>query len=294
MTFDPTPKPPRRKMTYESISSTRSPTTEEVVQARNLSDTMRASASPPQFPTIRTPKPSTTDARSNSTTPKPHSAASDSSQGRNWAELATFMRTQREKGFNEIRPPKTVHFKGTDSPRSGSSSPSLPLPGRPKDRSRPSSPATRPIPPRRYAEDEDWSQPPRPPREHILDDGRTYSASSSSSRRPSQPNYPSRSQSPMGDSSSRRKFHETTSPLSFGARGSSIKPYGQVGQDPPTVPVKAENREQMKTDERERRRVYSEEDKNERRHNGELNGVGLGIHSHGVRERVGRVESTRI
>src|SRR5271155_5608157 len=56
----------------------------------------------PVIPVIRTQKPSPTDS-----TPKSKSSKSgfalDSPQGRNWAELATFMRTQREKGFAEIR-----------------------------------------------------------------------------------------------------------------------------------------------------------------------------------------------
>jgi hypothetical protein len=74
--------------------------------------------------------------------------------------------------------------------------------------------------------------------------------------------------------------------LTFGARGSNIKPYSQAGQDPPPVPEKAERREKMKNDER---RVYNEEDKNERRRNAELNGIGLGVFGHGVRERGGKV-----
>jgi hypothetical protein len=280
MIFDSTVKP-RRKMTYES-TSTRSASPEDLIRPRKPSDTTAAS---PQIPVIRTHQPSPTE-RQPSSTPKPRSEASDSAKGRNWAELATFMRTQKEKGYSEIRVPKTVHFNKTDSPRSGSSSPSLPLPNYPKDRSRPSSPAGRPIPVRRYTDDEDWSQQYRrrpSPREHKVEDERSYSPSP---RRPSLPGHSSRP--PVIDPPSKRKAHDAPSPLTFGARGSNIKPYGQTGQDPPSLPLKTERRDKMQADEREAKRGYGEE-RSERRHNGELNGLGLDIHSPGVREKVGRI-----
>jgi hypothetical protein len=282
MTFDSTVKPRRRP---GSLSSSRSQSPEQESRPRNVSDAPKPPTLP-LIPVIRTQKPSPTEIKPSSTTLKPRSAASESSPGRNWAELATFMRTQKNKGFQEIRVPKTVQFKDTDSPKSGSASPSLPLPVRPNDRSRPSSPAGRPIPSRRYTDDEDWSQPRRPsPREHMTDDERSYSTSP---RRPSLPSH-STSRSPANDSSSRRKFHDATSPLTFGARGSSIKPYNQASQDapPPPVPVKAEKREKMRIDERERMRGYGEEDKSQRKH--DPNGLGLGIHGNGIRERLGRV-----
>src|SRR5947207_4229457 len=211
MTFDSTAKPRRRH--YESSSSSRSQSPEQENRSRKASDAAKLSA-PPLIPVIRTQKPSPTDAQSNPTPPKPRSAASDSSQGRNWAELATFMRTQRDKGYHEIRVPKTVQFKDTDSPKSGSASPSLPLPVRRTDRSRPSSPASRPIPARRYTDDEDWSQQRRrpSPREHMTDDETTYSPST---RRPSLPGHPT-NRSPVSDSSSRRKIPDAPSPLTFG------------------------------------------------------------------------------
>ena len=282
MIFDSTVKP-RKKMTYES-TSTRSQSPEDLIRPRKPSDTTTSS---PQIPVIRTHQPSPTESQPSST-PKPRSEAPDSAKGRNWSELATFMRTQKEKGYSEIRVPKTVQFKKTDSPRSGSSSPSLPLPNHPRDRSRPSSPAGRPIPVRRYTDDEDWSQQYRrrpSPREHKMEDHeRSYSPSP---RRPSLPGHSSRS--PVSDSPSKRKVHDAPSPLTFGARGSNIKPYGQTGQDPPPVPLRADTRrDKMQADERETKRGYGEE-RSERRHNGELNGVGLGIHSHSVRERVGRI-----
>ena len=284
MTFDSTAKPRRRQ--YGSPSSSRSQSPEQESRSRNALDATKPSA-PPLIPVIRTQKPSPTDAQSSSTIPKPRSGASDSSQGRNWAELATFMRTQKDKGFHEIRVPKTVQFKDTDSPKSGSASPSLPLPVRPKDRSRQGSPAGRPIPSRRYTDDEDWSQPRRrpSPQEHMTDDERSYSTTS---RRPSLPSNPTK-RSPVSDSSSKRKLPDAPSPLTFGARGLSIKPYNQAGQDPPPppLPVKAEKREKMRIDEREKMRVYGEEDRSQRRH--DPNGVGLGIRAHGIRERLGRV-----
>jgi hypothetical protein len=284
MTFDSTAKPRRRQ--FESPSSSRSQSPEQESRTRKASDVAKPSASP-LIPVIRTQKPSPTEFQAKPAAPKPRSAASDASQGRNWAELATFMRTQRDKGFHEIRVPKTVQFKDTDSPKSGSASPSLPVPARPMDRSRPNSPAGRPIPSRRYTDDEDWSQHRRrpSPREHMTDDERSYSPSP---RRPSLPGHPT-SQSPPSDSLSRRKFQDAPSPLTFGARGLSIKPSNQAGQDtpPPPVPVKAEKREKMRIDEREKMRGYGEEDKGQRRH--DPNGIGPGLRGHGIGERLGRV-----
>ena len=189
------------------------------------------------------------------------------------------MRTQRDKGYSEIRVPKPVgHVPNGHVPESGSSSPKLPLPIRPKDKSRPSSPASRPIPSRRYTEDEDWSQQPRypSPPEHIADE-RSYSPSP---RRPSLPSHPT-VKSPVNDSSLRRKPYDNPSPLAFGARGVQIK----IGtQDPPAVPVKAEKREKIKIGERGMKKGYGEDERRV-----DPNGVGLGIRGHGINERVGRV-----
>ena len=271
MTFDSTAKSRRRSRSPEQESRP------------HIASNAAKPSSSPLIPVIRTQKPSPTDTQSSLAAPKPRSAASESPQGRNWAELATFMRTQRDKGFHEIRVPKTVQFKETQSPKSGNA---LPLPVRPMDRSRPSSPAGRPIPSRRYTDDEDWSRPPRrsSPREHMTDDERSYPTP----RRPSLPGHPT-NRSPESDSSSGRKVHDVPSPLTFGARGLNIKPATQAGQNPPPppVPVKAEKREKMRIDEREKMRGYGEEDKNQRRH--DPNGMGLGIRSQGIRERLGRV-----
>ena len=79
--------------------------------------------------------------------------------------------------------------------------------------------------------------------------------------------------SPGGESTSGRKYYEAPSPLTFGARGASIKPY--VNTDEISVPRK---------DERSEKRKMGDETM---RKNGDVNGVGLGIEGHSVRERVG-------
>jgi hypothetical protein len=188
------------------------------------------------------------------------------------------MRTQKDKGFSEIRVPKTVHFKEQDSPsQSGGSSPLLP-PIRPPDRSRPGSPASRP-PSRKHPEDEDWSRKPRSsPRTFTLDNLEGVPSVS--------PKKHGFAGSGIGKSSiiesTRRRGHDMPSPLSFGARGTNIKPT-LGGLDPPPIPSKDEKRERTR-DDREKRRGKGDE-----RRNVELTGIGLGIHGHGVRERVGRV-----
>jgi hypothetical protein len=86
----------------------------------------------------------------------------------------------------------------------------------------------------------------------------------------------------------RRKIpHEMPSPLAFGARGASIKPATASGQDPPPLPVKDEKRE--RTNKRELRKVIGLETGGEGSRYPEVNGVGLGIKGHGVRERVAKV-----
>ena len=235
----------------------------------------------PVIPVIRTQKPSPTDSVPTAKTPKSGSAI-DSPQGRNWAELATFMRNQREKGFAEIRGPKSVHFK-SQSPGSGSSSPSLSIPSRPRNGSQPNSPAVRPMPVRRYTEDEDWSsmtQRRRPsPREYMVE-----RAQSPAPPRPSLPHQSPRSRSPGPESSSRRRAHDTPSPLTFGARGTGIKPLGLSAQDGPPLPSKDEKRYGIKRDERDMTRGYDE-----RRDVINANGIGLAIQGHGARERAGRI-----
>lgn len=241
----------------------------------------------PVIPVIRTQKPSPTESSQKSV--KSGSTGLDSPQGRNWAELATFMRTQREKGFTEIRvPQKTVHFK-TDSPKSGSSSPSLSIPSRSRNGSRPNSPAGRAMPVRRYAEDEDWSssslrrhQSPR-----VYMDER---APSPGPRRPSVSHESPRSRSPALDSSAlRKRVHDAPSPLTFGARGTGVKPYAvsalPSAQDAPIIPQKDEKRDRLRGDDRDKRRGYEDERKDVLK----SNGIGLGIQGHGTRERVGRI-----
>jgi len=235
----------------------------------------------PVIPVIRTQKPSPTDSSQKSI--KSGSTGLDSPQGRNWAELATFMRTQREKGFAEIRAPKTVHFKN-DSPQSGSSSPSLSIPSRSRNGSRPNSPAGRAVPVRRYAEDEDWSASNlrRYPSPRVYMDER---APSPAPRRPSLSHQSPRSRSPALDSSSsRRKVHDAPSPLTFGARGTGVKPYVlPSAQDAPMIPQKDEKRDRARGD--DKKRGYEDE----RKERVKSNGIGLGIQGHGARERVGRI-----
>jgi hypothetical protein len=76
--------------------------------------------------------------------------------------------------------------------------------------------------------------------------------------------------------SGRKKYHEGSSPLTFGARGSNIKPY-VTPEDVPSLPPKA--------DRSERRGIGAEI----KRKDVDINGVGLGIHGHDIRERVGMI-----
>jgi hypothetical protein len=149
---------------------------------------------------------------------------------------------------------------------------------RPQER-RPSSPAGLPGPRRRFTEDEDWSQRPRrpSPREIAFNgDERSYSPVP---RRPGIGVGPGsiRSRSPGGDSvAGRRKHHEGASPLPFGARGASVKPHLDADENTMPIPGK-EQRNERRGEGGERRKI------------GEANGVGLGIHGHGVRERAAMI-----
>lgn len=105
---------------------------------------------------------------------------------------------------------------------------------------------------------------------------------SQSPRRPSQ-SASGDSRSPLNDSSTRRRGPEISSPLTFGARGTNIRPVAQTGAEPPPLPNKAERREKGKYDDREKRRGESE------RRKGELNGLGHDIHVHGTQERPRRI-----
>jgi hypothetical protein len=270
MNFDSTAKY-RKLPIHDSRSLSRSPPLEQQLRPRKPSDAIKSASA---IPVIRTQEPSPTDIKSNLSSPKPPSSASDISQGRNWAELATFMRMQREKGFSEIRVHKNGLVRGTDSPKSGSTSPSLPLPSRPREPSRPSSPAGRPVPSRRYTDDEDWSHKRRPSPQGYGMNGNEKVRSQSTS---------GESRSPLADPSTRRRGPDTSSPLTFGARGANVKPTAQAGAEPPPLPSKAEKREKGRYEDRERRWIESE------RKHGELNGIGLGIQGHGVQERSRRI-----
>src|SRR5579859_8021158 len=297
MNFEPANKPLKRPNFNSPSNGSESPATSS--RPRNLSDAPKPSPNPrphnfsdtpkptpsPIIPVIRTQKPSPTDSESsNSQIRIPRSANPDSPHGRNWAQLATFMRTQREKGFAEIRAQKdakdkTVRF---DTPPSrGDTSSPLPMPRRPSEPgSRPSSPAsgrnspaTRP-PRSRYTEDEDWSRRPRPKMRdpELIDHGL--------SKVPRKPELSSKdSLSPALDVPGRRRHREiANSPLTFGARGADVKPYtnGEIG--PPLIPVKDGKRERIRNREDLVRKDL------------DLNGVGLGIHGHGIRERAKGVE----
>jgi hypothetical protein len=294
MTFEPPSKSPRRP-TASASGPPRSAVPETRPVPPKLPDAVKP-APLPVIPVIRTQRPSPTVSETSVALRTPGSSAPDSPHGRNWAELATFMREQRQKGFSEIRPakdPKNVRFRDTDSVHSLSSGlPTPPLrssergsrptsPGgfmprpRPQER-RPSSPAGLPASRRRFTDDEDWSQRPRrpSPREIAFDgDERSYSPIP---RKPGVGVAPGsiRSKSPGGDG--RRKYHEGVSPLPFGARGASVKPH--LDADENTMPVS-----------RKEQRNETRVDGGERRKNGEVNGVGLGIHGHGVRERAAMI-----
>ena len=140
---------------------------------------------------------------------------------------------------------------------------------------------------RRYAEDEDWSSGTlrrRPSPRDYMDER----AASPAPRRPSLPHQSPRSRSPAVDSStSRRRVHDTPSPLTFGARGTGVKPYAlPAAGDAPAIPHKDEKRDRSRGDDREMRRGRDEERKDSIRGNG----IGLGIQGHGARDRVvGRI-----
>lgn len=283
-------------MEYESLASTRkqstivtSPTVStrsaspEVTRPRKASDALPSPAitlsrkPSPVIPVIRTQKPSPTESTTSAGTKK----SSQPDSPRNWAELASFMRKQRQIGYTEVRSPKTVQFAPEENlSRSVSPVPPLPRPRYPEERgsSRSSSPSGRKIPARRYVEDEDWSRPPRP----ALRGGNIdrYDRAPSPS-----PRVVSGRNSPMPDGR-RRVPHEMSSPLAFGARGASIKLATPTGQEPPPLPVKDEKRE--KAGARELRKAIGMETGGERSRYPEMNGVGLGINGHGVRERVAR------
>lgn len=267
MTYDPRVRPRKQ----QSVPVLRSPSLspENGIQSPRRGSDAKISSPSAQIPVIRTQKPSPTESQL-----KP---GIDSPRGRNWGELAAFMRTQKEKGYAEIRQPKTVQFKDVDSPPRGTS-PSLAVPPR-QSRTRSNSPLGRPIPQRRGTDDEEWSRRRRmAPREHVLQ-GSEKIIIQSANRRPSVPNLAERAKSPSNDPVPGRKGQEVMhSPLPFGARGSSIKP--SPGVDPPPVPIKDEKR---RLEDKERRRHKVED---ERRHIDDPYRIGFGIQSHGFRERV--------
>ena len=280
MAFDDDIRPhaPRRPSIANSTSSGRSSPAAEHFRPRQASDAPRPSAS---IPVIRTQKPSPQD-------PRPRKPGSqdpqDSNGSRNWAELASFMRSQREKGYNEIRAPnRGVTFKDSDSaasPSSGRSTPSLPRPSYPSDRSRSNSPSSlRAYYPNRYIDDEDWSRPPRAsPRIH---DGGSRD-DIDYNRRPRRPSLNTSSSSrdlraQALEPPPRRRGHDIPSPLPFGARGDRIKPNGGT-PDPPPVPVKDEKRD--------KRRMRLPEDRKKEATQYEL---GLGVQNYGIKERTTRV-----
>ena len=264
MTFippDPTPKPPKPKPIdyedYEPSSSRSSPSSQ---RSRNVSDPIKSKS--PVIPVIRTQKPSPTETDS-SRSLKGSLSGPDSPHGRNWSELASFMKKQKEKGYSEIRAPKTVQFKDGEkaSPRV---KPTLPRPRIPTERQQRShSPAGRQIPVRRHTDDEDWSRRPRRP--SLKDQGLDTDHKGIISPVPRKPAMiPATGKPSSSGDSSRRRPHEMSGPLTFGARGSNIKPHVT---DAPPIPIKAEKRDKIK--ESEKKYDY---------------GVGLGI-QHGVRER---------
>jgi hypothetical protein len=274
ITYDPTAKP--RRVHYEPQSSTRSPSPDDIILPRKPVARERSreqSPISPVIPIIRTQRPSPTDAPPNPKAPRPRPSPNSTLQpqgSRNWAELATFMRTQKEKGYQSIRTPKQVHFQNDSPVSSANSSPSLPLPVLPKSRSRPGSPVGRPVPTRRYTDDEDWSDSVK--RRNLLNDKER--PHSPSTRRPSLPS------SKLSTAHDPRRTPDVPSPLSFGARGASIKPQSP---EPPPVPIKSGGRDRVKFDEKENRRAFLEGEKGLL---ADVNGVGLGIQSMRERTRV--------
>lgn len=260
---EPKPKPRKTKpIDYEDYEPSSSRNSPSPPQSRKVSDPINSK--PPVIPVIRTQKPSPTET-SSSKSLKGSLNGPDSPHGRNWSELASFMKKQKEKGYSEIRTPKTVQFKDEDVERgSPRTKPIMPRPRLPSERQQQSaSPNGRQIPVRRHTDDEDWSpRQRRPSLKDLESEEINNKVLSPVPRKPSTTPQTGRF-SPSGDTS-RRRPHEIPSPLTFGARGSSIKP---SVIDPPPVPIKAEKRE--RTRESERRYDY---------------GIGLGI-QHGVKER---------
>jgi hypothetical protein len=275
MAFDPA-RNLRKPSTYDLRGSSRSASPGIRARSPAPSNALKSA----NIPIIRTQQPSPTES-SISTTPKQRATPLGSPQGRNWAEFTTFMRKQRDRGYSEIRVQKAVHFKDLDSPSSESSSPSLPLPVRPNERSRPNSPASRPIPHRRYIDDEDWSQRRRPSLRDNLLDGNDR-VPSPSPRKQSLPNLAAASRAAASDSTSRRRGHDVSSPLPFGARGLSVKPPTDQA-----IQYKDEKRDIIPGDVREREN--GEKSRHERRENGKTNGIGHGIQGPLTREKVGRI-----
>ena len=269
LTLDPIAKP--RRIHYESQSSTRSPSPEDFIRPRKP-PTREQSPTSPIIPIIRTQKASPTDASATPSTPKPKHSPNGTlqTQSRNWAELASFMRTQKEKGYQSIRSAKQVHFPDISPPSSGNSSPSLTLPILPKSRSRPGSPAGRQMPTRRYTDDEDWSQSVRR-RDNLTG---AESPRSPSHRRPSLPS------SKLSSSYDSRGTHDMPSPLTFGARGARIKP---LSPEPPPIPTKAGGRDRVTSPEKGMKRSLVD---GEKKLAADVYGVGLGIQSMRERTRV--------
>src|SRR5579859_6061267 len=112
MTFkppEPTPKPRKPKpIDYEDYEPPSSRSSHSSQQSRKVSDPIKSKS--PVIPVIRTQKPSPTETES-SRSLKGSLNGPDSPHGRNWSELASFMKKQKEKGYSEIRAPKTVQFK---------------------------------------------------------------------------------------------------------------------------------------------------------------------------------------
>ena len=260
----PEPTPPKRKPKpidyedYEPSSSVSSPSS--LHQSRKVSDPIKSTA--PVIPVIRTQKPSPTETDS-SRSQKGSLNGPDSPHGRNWSELASFMKKQKEKGYSEIRAPKTVQFKPEErgSPKV---KPAIVRPRLPSERQqRSQSPPGRQIPVRSYDDDDEYARRPRRP--SLKENGRDtddVGILAPVPRKPATFAATGRS-SPSGDSG-RRRPREASNPLTFGARGSDIKPY--VTEAPP-IPTKAEKRDKSR--------------ENDKKHD---YGVGLGI-QHGVRER---------
>lgn len=234
MTFDSNPDTGRKLRIFEFSPTNRSTPVESAKARQQASDAPKPGL--PIVPVIRTQQPSPTEVVPSRAT-KRRSATLDSAaaKDRHWADFATYMRNQREKGFSEIRTQRIVQFKDQNPSESGRSSP-LPPPVRPSDGSRPNSPANRSPSSRRYVEEDDWAPRPRPsPRNFAPETFERGHVPLPQKKRSS----PSIATNGIHELPPRRKLHEVPSPLSFGARGPNIKP-SQLGQQPPLVPIKDE------------------------------------------------------